>query len=84
MQTYENCDIDTRTFPEIWKGLTPAQQSELRFQLIKSTSCTRQSVNNWTKGVSPIYRDTRVRAAKCVNTTLGLNVNHTTLFPNAR
>ena len=84
MQNYANCDIDARTFPEIWKSLTPAEQSELRYMIIKSAGCTRQSVHNWSKGSYPIYRDKRVKVASVVSSLLKCNVSHMTLFPNAR
>lgn len=83
MQDYEKSNNDARTFQEIWKSLTPAEQSELRFMLIKSTGCTRQSVANWSKGAYPIYRDKRLKVAYAVNSLLKLNVSHLTLFPNA-
>lgn len=84
MQVYEKCDIDARTFPEIWESLTPAERSELRYLLVKNAGCTRQSVFNWSKGSYPVYRDKRLKVAYIVGHHLHLNVNHMTLFPNAR
>lgn len=84
MQVYEKSDIDARTFPQIWETLTSAEQAELRDALIKKTSCTRQSIFNWSNGTSPIYRDIRVKVADTIKKTFGFNVSHLTLFPSAR
>ena len=74
--------LDTRTVPEIWRSLTPAQQSELRALIISETLCTRQSINNWANGATPIYRDIRVKIARCMmKAPLELNVRHFSLFP---
>ena len=77
-----NKELDTGTFPELWKSLTPAEQTELRFQLMRVIFCTRQSINNWANGKTPIYRSTRIDIAKTISKTLGLRVSHTLLFPN--
>ena len=84
MQMYKECDMDTRTFPEIYRMLSKAEQAELRDALMKKLSCTRQSVYNWAKGGYPIYRPIRLGVAKTINATFGYKVNHLTLFPNAR
>lgn len=84
MQEYKKSGIDARTFPEIWKSLTPAEQSELRDALMKKFSITRQAVYNWSTGASPFYRPARVAAAEVIKKTFGYNVSHLTLFPNAR
>ena len=84
MQDNKKCDIDARTFPEIWRMLGSAEQAELRDALMKEFSITRQAINNWTHGVSPFYRPIRVATAKVIKKTFGYNVSHLTLFPNAR
>ncbi len=84
MQIYKKSDIDARTFPQIWRMLNSAEQAELRDALMKEFSITRQAINNWTHGSSPIYRPMRVATAKVIKKTFGYNVSHLTLFPNAR
>ena len=84
MQVTKKCDIDARTFPEIWRMLNSAEQSELRYALMKECSITRQAINNWTHGVAPFNRPIRVATAKVIKKTFGYNVSHITLFPNAR
>lgn len=76
--------MDTRTFPEVWANLTPAERSLLRGNLIDKIKCTRQSVENWSKGMSPIYRHIREDVAKTINQTFGYKVHFVSLFPNAR
>ena len=76
--------IDTRTFQEIWKSLTPVEQGHLRYQLIQDTTYTRQAINAWANGSSPINKMARVAVAKTVNKVLGLNTSHTLLFPAGR
>ena len=84
MQDYEKCGTDARSFPEIWESLTPVERAELRHQLIKNVGVTRQTVDNWSKGVTPIMRDIRVKVARCFGQALNIHVSHTTLFPNVR
>lgn len=84
MQEYKKSGIDTRTFPEIWGTLTSAEQAELRDALMKKFSITRQAIHNWTRGAAPFYRPARVVTAEVIKKTLGYNVSHLTLFPNAR
>jgi len=84
MQNYVKCDTDARTFPEIWGSLNSAEQSDLRYELIKETTCTRQSIDNWSKGTTPINRKSRRAIAAVIRRKLHLNVNHVTLFPSAR
>ena len=77
-------EIDTRTFPELWQSLSPAEQGEVRYQIMRDTLCTRQSVHNWANGATPIYRDIRIKVAKSITKVLGLNVSHLLLFPDRR
>lgn len=86
MQKYKECCTDTRTFVEVWDNLTPAQRSLLRHNLIDTIKCTRQSVDNWAKGMSPIYLPIREQVANVVNLTFpgDQKVHHVSLFPNAR
>lgn len=81
MQFYEKSKIDARTFPEVYRMLNSAEQAELRYALMKKTRCTKRSVYNWAKGVTPIYRPIRVAVADTIKKTFGFNVNHLTLFP---
>ena len=76
--------IDTRTFQEIWKSLTPVEQGHLRYQIIRDTSYTRQAINNWANGATPINKMARVAVTRVVNRVLGLNTSHALLFPSAR
>lgn len=62
---------------------TPAQQAEVRWQLQRKVGCTRQSVNNWSKGTIPISLLVRKIAAKVIGSTLGLNLIPDTLFSRA-
>lgn len=78
---YKKENIDARTFPEIWETLTPAEQSELRFELTKNGESSRTSIYNWSKGKCPINVALRKKVADKMNKTLGLNVSHLTLFP---
>ena len=76
--------IDTRTFQEIWKSLSPIEQGHLRYQLIRETTYTRQAINAWTNGAVPINKMARTAVAKVVNRVLGLNTTQALLFPSAR
>ncbi len=82
MQSKQNSVFDARTFPQIWQGLTQSQQSELRYQLTRNADCSRQSVYNWSKGITPISLAMRKKVAATMGKTLGLNVSHITLFPS--
>ena len=79
MYTKEN--IDARTFQKIWETLTPAEQSNLRYELTKNGECSRTSVYNWSKGICPINVALRKKVADKMNKTLGLHVSLITLFP---
>lgn len=82
MQNNTQNQSDARTFAEIWGGLTPAQRSELRFQLTRNGECSRVSVYKWAeKGVYPISLGMRRRVSNIVNKTLGIKTTHMTLFP---
>lgn len=82
MQKYTENDYDARTFAEIWGKLTPAEQSELRFQLTRNGDCSRVSVYKWAeKGVRPVSLGMRKRVSSIVNKTLGIKTTHLTLFP---
>lgn len=76
--------IDTRTFQEIWKSLSPIEQGHLRYQLIQDTTYTRQAINAWVNGSIPVNIMARKAVAKTVNKVLGLNTSHALLFPTAR
>ena len=74
---------DTRTFPEIWKGLTRLQKETLRYALIKNKVCTtRQSVNNWANDRKrPSLPLVRKEVARVVSSVIGSRVFGDTLFP---
>ena len=76
--------MDTRTFPEIWKSLTPVERGHLRYQLIRDTTCTRQTINHWVKGVMPVHLKTRKLVALTMNRVLGITTNRALLFPDGR
>ncbi len=78
---YDKETIDARTFPEIWETLSPAEQSELRFQLTRNGDCSRTAVFMWSKGVMPKSLSVRKKVASTIKSILGLNVRHLTLFP---
>ncbi len=78
---YDKETIDARTFQEIWKSLTNAEQSELRYELTKNGECSRTSLYNWSKGVAPINVNLRRKVASTMGRILGLRVSATTLFP---
>ena len=81
MQNNEIISTDARTFPEIWASLNKNEQSELRFVLIRDLDITRQTIANWSKGVQPIYKDTKKKVATIVGRNLGISVSWLTLFP---
>lgn len=62
-------------------SLTPTEQTELRFNLMREVFCTRQTIYNWAKGKTPVYRSVRVDAAKTIGKVLGIRTSHTILFP---
>lgn len=76
--------IDTRTFQEIWKSLTPGQRGYLRYQLIHDTTCTRQTIQNWAKGVMPVHLRTRDIVARTVSKVLQINTRRNILFPDSK
>lgn len=79
---YNKESIDARTFPQIWETLTPAEQAELRYQLTRNGDCSRTTVFNWSRGVSPVSIGLRKKVASTMRSALGLNVSHITLFPS--
>lgn len=84
MQKYVKSNTDTRTFTEVWQTLTAAERGLLKENLIETLCCTRQSVDNWGKGMSPINRGFREKVAKVINKTFNYKTHYITLFPNAR
>lgn len=80
---YDKESIDARTFPQIWKSLTPAEQSELRDRLTRTGDISRTALFNWSTGkTSPASIGNRRRVATAINKFLGYNVSHLTLFPS--
>lgn len=82
IQNYNKDSIDARTFPQIWGSLSSAQQSFLRYQLTRGGFCSRATVWNWSQGVKPVSLATRKKVSQVLNSSLGVNTTHLTLFPN--
>ena len=79
---YDKETIDARTFPEIWKSLSSAEQSELRDRLTRSGDISRTALYYWSLGKkTPASLGNRRRVAVAINKFLGYNVSHLTLFP---
>lgn len=79
---YDKDSIDARTFPQVWGSLSPAEQEELRYQLVRSGVCTRQSIWNWSRGGRPQTMDVRRRISAMLNRHLKIKTTQLTLFPN--
>lgn len=76
-------EIDSRAFPEIWKGLSLREKEDVTRQLI-SDGCTlsRQTVWNWASGKwQPRTSAMRRLVASSVGKATGLRVVSQTLFP---
>ena len=83
MQVYEKCDIETRTFPEIWASLSQGEREDLTLRLYAAKCCrTRQSIWEWGSGRvkpgAPLIRDA---VAKTVSKFTGRKSTPQTLFP---
>lgn len=75
--------INTKTFSEIWSGLTQGQQYSIGTALISEQCCTtRQTVWNWaTNKTKPTSLDVKSHVAKIVGKVIGQRVLPDTLFP---
>ena len=83
MQSKQNNVIDTRTFQQIWEGMTQQEREDLTLDLYKSKACrTRQTIWNWANGIAqpshPVVRDT---VAAVVGKAIGSRVCGYSLFP---
>ena len=76
--------IDTRTFPEVWKSLTPLEQGFLRHSLMCTTTATRQTICNWINGGKPVYQKTRSIVAATINRVFHMNTKKEFLFPEKK
>jgi len=84
VQRYIKNDTDKRTFQQIWNDITPAERGLLKENLIEKLRCSRQTVENWGNGMSPINKGFRKEIEKVIKKTFGFDVHYITLFPNAR
>lgn len=82
-ETINKSPLDTRTFPEIWKELTPLQKETLRYALIqKKCTTTRQTVSNWANDKKrPTMPPVKNAVAQVVSRVIGSRVSGDTLFP---
>lgn len=85
MQTQSNRKkvIDTRTFPEIWRGLTPLEQELIGEKLKRDLVVSRQALWCWTEGKRnplPLYR----KAIADILNKIGICASVKTLFPNIK
>ena len=73
--------LDTRTFPEICKGLTQNQWLELRNRMWLKLGKTEQTLLNWRWGKTyPLSLVERKMISEIVNQVLGIKTQHNTLF----
>ena len=79
----ENCDKETRTFPEIWGSLSSDERDDLAVKLFNAKCCrTRQSIWEWSTGrVSPNAPLIRETVAKTVSKFTGKKATPSILFP---
>ncbi len=85
MQTQSNGKkvVDTRTFPEIWKSLTPLEQELIGEKLRRDLIVSRQALWCWVNGKRnplPLYR----KAIADILNKMGISVSVRTLFPNIK
>ena len=84
MQRYTKNNTDERTFQQIWNDITPAERGLLKSNLIEKLRCSRQTIENWGKGLSPINKGFRQETERVIKKTFGFKVHYISLFPNAR
>ena len=67
--------FEQKTFTELWLGLTEAERTELRYELVGSLRCTMQTVRNYASGATrpgyPVIKEicsvvSRVTGRKCL------------------
>lgn len=85
MQIQSNAkkSIDTRTFPEIWKSLTPLEQKLLEEKIMKELIVSRQALWLWANGQRnplPLYR----KAIADILSSMGIRTSMKILFPNIK
>lgn len=83
MQRKQKCEIETRTFPQIWDSLSQDERDDLTLRLYAAKCCrTRQSIWEWASGKGQpgamLVRDT---VAKTVSKFIGRKSTPQTLFP---
>lgn len=79
---YENNSIDARTLPQIWRECTPLEQDAIRTKIKSRLSCSAVTAWSYCNGkFSPRSPLVQKEIARIIKSTLGVNVSHTTLFP---
>lgn len=74
-------ELDARSFPEIWKELTPVQQIELRNEIISKLHVTRQAVHHWAIGKrKPTLDIVKKEVCKSLANVSGIHAYYLSLF----
>lgn len=74
-------ELDTRTFPEICASLSQVEWLELKRRILTRLMKTEQTCTNWKNGKTyPATLAERKEVSSIVNSFLGTNTNHVTLF----
>lgn len=83
MQRTEIISTNTRTFPEIWDGLSTEEKENLTLDIYNAKCCrTRQTIWKWAtnkaRPSSPLVRES---VAKVISKAIGEKVSASSLFP---
>lgn len=81
-QKYKIMNVDTRSFGQIWEGLSRTEKDNLTVRLMRDLSCSDSALRNYrlqNRRPSPLVQRTM---AKTIRKTTGIPVSPAYLFPD--